>query len=291
MKDRGTPVSLFSFQDIVTSLTGIMVIVILVIVLQLAEARFDYENPKSDNPEYLELKARIKELSERMKQLKEAGEDISEELRSYLNTSVEAIDSQLQREEMAVSAMEAEKERNEKEMVTIKLSLEQIRELMKAVQEEKMAKEHSRDAVEAKIAMAEGDDSLQKLEQQLLNLQLEGERLKNEIRITADKVEFSFVGVMSRQPILIECTGNGFRAQVYKSGDAVKEFKGGSMSRNISSLIDWLKTKDLKRSYPVFLLRKSFFSHLGELRDSLEDIDKNLVMGMEPLDDKVKIFK
>ena len=56
MKNSGTPISLFSFQDIVTSLTGIMVIVILVIVLQLVEATYNYENPKSDNPEYLELK-------------------------------------------------------------------------------------------------------------------------------------------------------------------------------------------------------------------------------------------
>ncbi|MBR4673633.1 MAG: hypothetical protein IKP00_04140 [Victivallales bacterium] len=290
MKDRGAPISLFSFQDIVTSLTGIMVIVILVIVLQLAEARFDYENPKSDNSEYLEMKAKMKELAEQLKQLKEAGEEIPEEVKAYLNISVEAVDAQLQDAEKATAAMTAEKERNEKEMVTMKLTLGQLKELLKGLNAEKKEKEAKRDVVDEKVAAAEKDDSSNTLERQLQTLQLENERLKNNIRITADKVEFSFVGIMSRQPILIECTGNGFRAQVYKSGQPVKEFRGGGLSSSISGLVAWLRQQDLKKSYPVLLLRRSFFSHLDDLLITLYRLDKDIVLGMEPLDDKVKVF-
>ncbi len=290
MKERGTPISLFSFQDIVTSLTGIMVIVILVIVLQLAEARYDYENPKSNNSEYLEMKAKMKELTERLRQLKEIGEEIPEALRAYVNTSTEAIDSQLQTEEKATAAMSAEKERNEKEKVTMKLTLEQLRELLRTVNAEKKEKEQKRHDVDERLETAEKDDTVQTLERQLQTLQLENERLKNNIRITADRVEFSFVGVMSRQPILIECTKNGFRAQVYKSGDAVREFKRGGLNSNISSLVAWLRTQDLKRCYPVLLLRENFFSHLDDLLHELYRIDKDIVLGIEPLDDKVKVF-
>ena len=290
MKNRGAPVSLFSFQDIVTSLTGIMVIVILVIVLQLAKARFEYENPKSDNPEYLELKSKMKELSERIRQLKEVGEEIPEELKAFLNTPVEIIDSQLETETKASAAMTAEKERNEKDKVTMKLTMEQIKALLKATREDKKAKEQKRDAVNAKLEEAELDANAQTMRRQLETLQLENERLKNEIRIAADRVEFSFVGVMSRQPILIECSGNGFRAQVYKSGEAIKEFRGGNLNSNISSLVGWLRTKDLKRSYPVLLIRKSFFMHLDELGNKLYSLDKDIVLGIEPLGDEVKVF-
>ena len=273
MKDRGTPISLFSFQDIVTSLTGIMVIVILVIVLQLAEARFNYENPKSDNPEYLELKEKMKELAERLKQLKTAGEEMPEEVKAYLNTPVEAIDSQLETEKKATASMNAEMERNAKDKVTLKLTLEQIRQLLEASKAEKK-----------ELAAAEKDGSTETLERQLEQLRLENERLRNNIRITADKVEFSFTGVMSRQPILIECTGNGFRAQVYKSDDAVTEYK------SLSSLENWLRQQDLKTCYPVLLLRKSYFSHLDEILIALHRVDKDIVLGIEPLDDKVKVF-
>ena len=290
MKDRGTPVSLFSFQDIVTSLTGVMVIVILVIVLQLAEARYDYENPTSDNSEYLELKRKLKELTERIRRIKEMDEEISEELMAYINTSVESIDAQLQAEGKAAASMRAEKEKNEKEMVTIRLSLEQIQELLKAINEEKPEKEAKRDAVDAQLAAAESDEGNHTLERQLQTLLLENERLRNNIRITADQVEFSFVGVMSRQPILIECLGNGFRAQVYKSGEAVREFRGGGLSRNISGLATWLRQKNLRKCYPVLLLRRSFFPHLNELLAALYHLDEDIVLGMEPLDDKVKVF-
>ncbi|MBQ9369067.1 MAG: hypothetical protein IJT83_14895 [Victivallales bacterium] len=284
MKDRGTPISLFSFQDIVTSLTGIMVIVILVIVLQLAEARFNYENPKSDNPEYLELKEKMKELAERLKQLKTAGEEMPEEVKAYLNTPVEAIDSQLETEKKATASMNAEMERNAKDKVTLKLTLEQIRQLLEASKAEKKDKEKKREDVDAKLAAAEKDGSTETLERQLEQLRLENERLRNNIRITADKVEFSFTGVMSRQPILIECTGNGFRAQVYKSDDAVTEYK------SLSSLENWLRQQDLKTCYPVLLLRKSYFSHLDEILIALHRVDKDIVLGIEPLDDKVKVF-
>ncbi len=290
MKDRGTPVSLFSFQDIVTSLTGIMVIVILVIVLQLAEARFEYENPKSDNPEYLALKAKINELKERLNQVKAAGEEIPEEFKAYINTPVEAIDSQLREEENATVAMSSEKERNEKDKVTIKLTFMQLKDLLKAVKEDKKEKEQNLEAVEEKLEAATKDDGTQPLERQLETLQLENERLRNDIRIAADRVEFSFEGVMSRQPILIECTANGFRAQIYKSGQPVKEFMGGRMSTNIFELVDWLRKQDLKKSYPVLLLRKGFFPHLDELLDELYRVDEDMTMGKEPLDDKVKVF-
>ena len=290
MKERGTPISLFSFQDIVTSLTGVMVIVILVIVLQLAEARFNYENPKSDNPEYLELKAKMKELTERLRQMREAGEEIPEEYKAYLYSPVEAIELQLQEMEESTSRMNDEKEQNEKEKVTMTLSLRQLKELLKATETEKTEKEKRKEEVNAKLAEAEKDNTAQTLENQLQTLQQESERLKNDIRIAAEKVEFSFVGVMSRQPILIECMENGFRAQVYKSGQPIKEFKGGGMHTNISDLVSWLRSQDLKKSYPLLLLRKGFFPYVDELLLALYRVDEDMVLGQEPLDDKVKVF-
>ena len=290
MKDSGTPVSLFSFQDIVTSLTGIMVIVILVIVLQLAEARYEYENPKSDDPEYNALKAKTAELSRRLMELKGMGEEIPEELKPYINVPQEIIDSELQTAESAQAMMTDEKERNEKEIATVRLSIEQLKELLKTLDVDKQKAKEKQAAVEEQHDAAKDDSSIKELERKLQTLQQESERLRNDIRIEAEKVEFSFTGVMSRHPILIECMGNGFRAQLYKSDEAVKEFTGGSVKSNIPQLIAWLKQYDMKKCYPVLLLRKNAFSCLDDILIGIYGLDKDIAVGMEPLDDKVKVF-
>ena len=181
MKDSGTPVSLFSFQDIVTSMMGIMVIVILVIVLQLAEARYDYENPKSDNPEYQEIKDKMAELSKRLRQLQETGEEIPENIRPYIDVTEESIDSELASSENAKGIMASEKEKNEKDIASMKLSMEQLRELLKATQEEKKKAKEKRDTVENKMKAAEEDMSIQALERKWQTMLQESERLKLEV--------------------------------------------------------------------------------------------------------------
>ena len=281
---------MFSFQDIVTSLTGIMVIIILVIVLQLAEAMYEYENPKSDNPEYLELKEKIKELAKRIQEIKEMGEEIPEELKAFVQLSEAEVEEQLQQAQDSKSLMTAEMEKNSAEMETIKLSLSQIRDLLAASEEQKKSAEEIKKVVETKQEELEQDEGIIQLSRKLQSLQQESERLKNEIRINAEKVEFSFQGLMSRHPILIECKGTGFRAQVYKSDEDIQNFMGNSFNSNLSNLISWLKKKDLKKYYPVLLLRVDAFPRIDEIEEALFKLDKNLVIGKEPLDDKVKVF-
>ena len=289
MKERGTPISLFSFQDIVTSLTGVMVIIILVIVLQLVEAVYDYENPKSDNPEYLALKGKIQELEGRVQQLKETGEEIPEEFKVFLQISEDEIGNELSQAQDAKAMLSSEKERNAEDIKKISLSMEQIKELLRASKAEKEKAEAAREAADKKLQNSKEDPGIIEMERRLQSLQLENERLRNQIRISAEKVEFSFKGIMSRQPILVECLGTGFRAQVYKSGEGVRNFTGGDFESNLSNLISWLRTKDMMRSYPVLLLRKESFSKIDRIEEELYKMD-GIRIGKEPLNDKVKVF-
>lgn len=290
MKKSGTPISLFSFQDIVTSLTGVMVIVILVIVLQLAEAIYDYENPQSDNPEYLELKAKMAELSARVKQLNEQMEEVPEELHQFVDVPTETMEALYEKEEQTHQMMKSDMEASKKEYESTKLSFEQLKEVLAKSKADKKAAEERRNSIDSKLEIASNDGEIPEMERTLENLKKEAEKVKNEIRITADKVEFSFKGIMSRQPILIECVGKGFRAQVYKSGDGVQDFTRGDLNANISSLRTWIRQHDLKKCYPVLLLRKSSFKHLSKIEEMFFLLDKDLPLGIEPLNDKVKVF-
>ena len=290
MKDKGNPVSLFSFQDIVTSLTGIMVIVILVIVLQLAEATYDYENPKEAPREYHELKAKIAELTERIAKVKQEGDEIPEELKPYLKVTEEELASQLERERLAAENLINEKDNLQKEMEARKLTLAQIQEQLRLLEEKMKEARKIKEALEAQLKEIENDEELARLAQEKQKLEQQCERIRNDIRIEADKVEFSFRGTISRKPILIECAGSGFRAQVYKEDNEVMQFTSGSFNANLDSLLDWLKKKDLKKCYPVLLFRRGGFAKFDDIVLAMYRLDSNMPLGMEPLDDNVKVF-
>ena len=290
MKDKGNPVSLFSFQDIVTSLTGIMVIVILVTVLQLAEATYDYENPKEAPREYHELKAKIAELTERIAKVKQEGDEIPEELKPYLKVTEEELASQLERERLAAENLINEKDNLQKEMEARKLTLAQIQEQLRLLEEKMKEARKIKEALEAQLKEIENDEELARLAQEKQKLEQQCERIRNDIRIEADKVEFSFRGTISRKPILIECAGSGFRAQVYKEDNEVMQFTSGSFNANLDSLLDWLKKKDLKKCYPVLLFRRGGFAKFDDIVLAMYRLDSNMPLGMEPLDDNVKVF-
>ena len=290
MKDKGVPISLFSFQDIVTSLTGIMVIVILVIVLQLAEAVFEYEKPRAENPEYQELKRKMTEVAQKIEQLNNAGEQIPDEVMAFANTSKEKIDSTLNIEENANAAMRAEQAKNTEELTTIKLSLDQILILLNGVDAKMANARKAKQDSDRKIDTVKKDNTIPQMRKDLDELQRRCERLKNEIKINADKVEFSFTGVLSRQPIIIECYGIGFNAQLYKANTPVKSFAGGSFQSNLSELCTWLNGMDMEKCYPLLLLRRNAFSHLNEIQLRISSLGRNIVLGKEPLDDNVRVF-
>ena len=68
------PFSLFSFQDIITSLTGIMIILVLLLVLEVATIT-DRQVPSPEHQEQdLELHQRITELRRQLELLPEPPE-------------------------------------------------------------------------------------------------------------------------------------------------------------------------------------------------------------------------
>ena len=57
---KDSPISLFSFQDIITCLTGIMIVIVLIILLQLVDATVAHSNSQDDVQKLQTLKEREK---------------------------------------------------------------------------------------------------------------------------------------------------------------------------------------------------------------------------------------
>ena len=61
---HSSPISLFSFQDIITSLTGILIVIVLIIALELVETMATVAARSELLPDYLCLKQKAAELSD-----------------------------------------------------------------------------------------------------------------------------------------------------------------------------------------------------------------------------------
>ena len=99
MKEHGSPISLFSFQDIVTSLTGIMIIVILVIALQMIETMQEALHDPPPTKEYSELQQRINDLRSKLATLKNDDAPLPEGWEELLNNSPETLSSIREKEQ------------------------------------------------------------------------------------------------------------------------------------------------------------------------------------------------
>jgi chromosome segregation ATPase len=289
-RDNDNPISLFSFQDIITSLTGIMIIIILVIVLQLVETVSSLGTKIQADEEYLQWKSEVQALQSKLMQLQEADSRYSEEILKLFPLSSEDLQRLIKKEELLqqVHQQELNKARLEQENLNAQIaatrkeskdSQTRLAELLKeqaALQEAlNTLTNQERDITRLLTAIEEGKRSQSKLEEQVKNLGTE--------------LEFSFPGTLQRHPLLIECLGDGFRAASYGQKD-VQDFTQKGFSGNLRDLLTWLKTFDLWKTYPVLLYREDALQKHHEIEEKILNLSSGIRLGREPVAADSKIF-
>ena len=170
------------------------------------------------------------------------------------------------------------------------ISVKQIKEQVGKIEAEKEHTQEEKKAQEAKCKEVENDQTNASLEKTVSDIQRKCQALREEIKLKGKMVTFSFKGTMSRQPILVECLKDGFRAKVYNGNDNPVSFMSGNISDSLKELVSWIKEMDLNQCYPVFLLRPDAFPNVDLIRAQFDSLDSKLPIGMEPLDDKVRVF-
>lgn len=286
MAKSEVPISLFSFQDIVTSLTGIMVIVILVIALQMMETTQQLEQQPED-PEWQELLEENKRLQavlaalqndeaeqtpeeEEFQALLDMDESAVEELlaqaRSRLQAALEALEQAVALRDQLAKEVEAQRSQRQAELAKIQTELSQREKMLRELANEL-------EKLEQKIAAAR--EKIRVLEMAKVDLKGKG-------GMKARKLQFSFKGSREFTPILVECQGNGnFRAGAYLSKD-VQSFS------SLRALCSWLKRFDSSQYYPVLLLRRGALEKEQEIVAQVEKVCSQL--GKDPIPDDVEVF-
>ncbi|MBR6471304.1 MAG: hypothetical protein IKS83_05875 [Victivallales bacterium] len=291
MRNRGTPISLFSFQDIITSLTGVMIIGILVIALQLVETINKKRSAPALDPEFEKMQQELADLRMRLRQASGADWELpDEQVREFRNQDETALKARLSQESQLVES------RQQKAARWNDLADELEEETRRA--EEEQERRHQQVVTEQGRTQEQLQDQLAKLKDAEKQAEERNQRLRQELQRTRDAIvqkerslAFSFVGQRTHTPILVECTGKGFRAAVYPPEPGqVMEFQGRSFAENLNEFTAWLKGFDFSLYYPVLLYRADAIARSNEIDRRIKALSPDIVLGRDPVMTSLEIF-
>ena len=239
MKKRsrsGSPFSLFAFQDIITSVCGIVVMITLLLTLQLSVRMATTEaEPSPFENDCQELRAKIEEAELALLEAKEALKKDQRELRSIpkelQNTTIE--------------------EMNEK-IESVRARIEDLKN--STAENAKILENAKEELMEKRNKDAEKDREIQEIWRQITKLQEDLERYTKEAKKSQKRgnVIFKSDNKDHRKPYLVDVSDERIRVDLISNQERDhQEFS------DVTSFIDWAKKKDENKYYYVVAMRPS----------------------------------
>lgn len=269
-KNSESPISLFSFQDIITSLTGIMLTVVLLLALELINSR-QKQAEASPLAQELEVARQIRDAAEKRKKELEADiarlQEASMSSFKYdvkiLRINEQAIKEELEKIEEALSAAKKEQGKLDEKLAEQSSRAEVLKE-----------EQRKKDEIRSKAEKIAKENKL--LEEKLgkVNEALDKKR---------KGVKISFSGGTDKKPVLVECSRMLVRVSVFQSGE-VKEFRPKSpiLTDMVKDVVSYLSTLPSSKYYIVFLAKPSSGAYFNFLqRYSSEKLTHSI--GEEPI--------
>lgn len=252
----GAPISLFSFQDIMTSVMGILVLITLMMSLELQETVEQVQTPAPQTatppPE-----TTVAELKQKREQLQAQYEKAVAELSAVAEMTGDkssVLREQLARLQTTITEME-QLERRVREIQT---------------QTEELAKQEK--------SMAEKMQETVALEQRASQLRGEIDRLKSNPRLT-----YIMQQGAGKSPILVELSGQLLGIGSHKTQEPAMWADAKDIDGRIELLLALAGNYSPSTEYFVLLVKPSGFEHYRQVREKLAE--KGFDVGTELLDE------
>lgn len=245
---------MFSFQDLVTGLSGVMILLVLVMVLDVSAERVQAgnrgEDPLDDTSEAeAALEAEIRGLREELEELKQAAEKVRLAVKDEASAE-------------AAEAAEAVREEEEREGAVLRARVEALRQRLELV---KKADAESREV------LARMDATRRDLEGELVAL-----RKRAGVTLIPERGDL-------KMPVYVECAGAGFRAHrpLAEGGAESEELDGDEELR------DFLDALDRRTHSVVLLVRPSGARRMGNAAQTAREL--GFAVGRDPLEEGVHV--
>ncbi|MCS7304549.1 MAG: hypothetical protein NZ602_05505 [Thermoguttaceae bacterium] len=226
-KDRSGPITLFSFQDILTSLMGVVFLIVLLMSLQMIHqiprvSDLSYQQAAQLQREIQQMEADCQKLQEQLRQRQEEAQRIA--------LGRQELEEQHRQLEQRCQSVEAESQALQHQLVKLQ-------------QEQKNLETQLQEAPERK--------QIKQWEQKLSRLRGQLARLKT------DELWIFNPAPGEKIPWLVDLAAPAWRILSVQTGQPVQIFDHSSAERRITSLLTWARSRDRHREYFVLFVRPS----------------------------------
>lgn len=239
-RSSAPPISLFSFQDIITSVTGIMILVTLLLGLDLIQRTVNSPPQKT-----AELTTQLEDAVERAE---EEIEDLEQLLRSKQQDVVDIA---------GVDATELARELKDLEELNRRLNQEVADSDRQSTEADRRRKE-----AEAEKARRKNDPrTVDEMTKETRRLEEELRKLKQ-----SNRVIFNPAAGSTKQPWLVEISDQGFTVAVMGKAERPTKFADLNAFRN------WAAQRDPKAEYFVLLIKPTGVDVFPQATTSLQQM-------------------
>lgn len=256
-KDNAPAISLFSFQDIITSLTGIMFLVVLLLIIFMLDLRPKTEDDtdKKDSAEPVTMQ-QLNELKSKIELFRNQKIKMQERLDELKKLDLEHIQSRISNLRSITQ-----------EQASVKSLLEQkINELNNQLINDKMEAENVKKEILKLTAENQKMDQRIKIKEEILKSShaqtLFVKKAKN----------YTIENASSSSPILVECEKDGIRILDISTGESLDlRQANGTFDSRKNKFLKWIQKRDIKNEYYTILIKPESFEY-GVLIDDLKSV-------------------
>ncbi len=275
-KHSDPPITLFSFQDIITSITGIMILVVLMLILHIIES--NSSNTLKDtkySKDVSSLKSTLAELRKRLEDEKEWQEKNREILIDAISIDIDSLPLMIKEQEKTKSKLEGNIARYDGE----------INDLTKQI----LDLERSNIEIEGKIkdCMTAIDALKKKSEETVDALRKSLDGAKKEYEKEKTRIYFSFARKEGKEPVLVECSNSGLKVKIIKNNEIIKfEDDSNTYVNIVNKFTSWLEKRGSPGTeYIVFTVKPSASGYLQTLLDKIRNLKYQT--GLEPIEENM----
>lgn len=269
--DNGSPISLFSFQDIITSLTGIMIFFLLLLSLNILEISSQKTELSSAEKELTLVKEQNKI---RRIHIKEISDDISS-YRMRIRSASAKDESTL-----AIEHFNRKQQIKEQKKQLKEIEQEILVEKDSLVQVETKRKELSEKSKEIEEQLAKNNA----LANEIKEKKRKAEDIRKAIKQKKNSVSVTIDSNINRQPILVECSASKICVYDKVANEKIISTRHTPIaSQLVAEVLRKLSSFPADKYYFVFLVKPSAVNYISYLLSSFQAEKKNAVWGLEPI--------
>ena len=269
-RDNTPSISFFSFQDIITSITGIMFLVVMILVLLVVTR--ERPHPSSQDAQKQALKQKLEQLQKQ-----------ADERQRQLETLTKRLD---ELKKLDVTSLPQKKED----------LIQQLQSIQKRIQdEEERQKQLQKQLEENAEKKTQEQQNLDKISQdqdeaQRLVESLETQKLEEEKKLAKNSrmIRFIWKSSIIKKPLLIACSENDIKVFELNASKPLKQFHHSSQANLCGEFLQWVTTQ-YKASdiYLVLLAKPSSFEYIEHLAFQLGNA--NFDRGREILQEDMEL--